>query len=71
MNAKKRDEYEGVDLSGLCESTRQAMITHILEGMIPPKEMLDNWRLYDAGKIDRETLLARENARIDAKYGND
>jgi len=62
------DIYEGVDLSGLSQGSRDAMVTHILEGMIPDPELIATLRLVDAGKIDLEEFMRREHARIEAKY---
>jgi hypothetical protein len=59
--------YENVDLSGLSAGSREAMITHIIEGMIPDPELIATLRLVDAGKIDLQEFVKREVGRIDTK----
>ncbi len=60
--------YEGVDLSGLSVGSRDAMVTHIIEGKIPDPEFIAALRLVDAGEIGLEELIRRELVRIEAKY---
>ena len=62
------DMYGGVDLSGLSQASRDAMVTHIIDGIIPDPELIATLRLVDAGEIDIEEFTRREQARIEAKY---
>jgi hypothetical protein len=61
---KKCNEYAGIDLTGLSAASREAIVTHVLEDMIPDSEMIAHLREVDAGKIDLDMFVKKELDRI-------
>ena len=64
MSSPKSNTYAGIDLTGLNVGSRDAIVTHVLEGMIPDQEMIEHLRELDEGKIDLDTFVEKELQRI-------
>ena len=61
---KKQDEDASVNLDGLSETSKRAVRSHLLEGIVPDAALLEDLRQLDSGVITLEELKAQGVARI-------
>ena len=65
---KNPNENATVSLEGLSETSKRAMNSNMLEGILPDAALVEDLRQLDSGAISLQEMKERGIARIEAKY---
>jgi hypothetical protein len=61
---KKQDENERVNLDGLSDTSKRAIRSNMLEGILPDPVLVEDLRQFEQGKITLQQMKEKGLARI-------